>query len=86
MVEAPARRVIITISGKPGSGKSTVARALASRAGMDHVSAGEFMRLIAVEQGISVLALSAIAETDGGEIDRKIDARSARLGGRETIS
>ncbi len=80
MVEARGRRVIVTISGKPGSGKSTVARTLAARAGMDHVSAGEFMREMAVERKISVLALSAIAETDGGQIDREIDARSARIG------
>ncbi len=80
MVEALVRRVIITISGRPGSGKSTVARAVASRAGMDHVSAGEFMRQIAVARRMSVLTLSAIAETDGGGIDKEIDARSARLG------
>lgn len=72
--------MIVAISGKPGSGKSTIARALAARLELDHVSAGEFMREMAAERGISLLALSAIAEADEGAIDREIDARSRRLG------
>jgi len=71
--------VIVTISGRPGSGKSTVGRVLAARLGVPHVSAGDFMREIAAERGISVLELSRIAEVDDS-IDRQIDARSARLG------
>ena len=76
--------MIITISGKPGSGKSTVARSLARRLDMPHRSAGDFMRRMAVERGISVLGLSAIAESDGGEIDREIDARTRELAETET--
>ncbi len=71
--------MIVTISGKPGSGKSTVAKALARRLGLDHLSAGDFMREMAAERGISVLELSRIAEHDDA-IDREIDARSRRLG------
>ncbi len=70
--------MIITISGRPGSGKSTVARALAGRLGLPHMSAGDFMREMAAERGISVLELSKIAESDES-IDREIDARSASL-------
>ena len=73
--------MIITISGKPGSGKSTVAKALAAQLHLDHVSAGDFMREMAAERGISVLELSAVAEADDGAIDREIDERSRRLGG-----
>jgi cytidylate kinase len=72
--------VIVTISGKPGSGKSTVARALAARLELEHVSAGDFMRAMASERDISVLQLSAIAENDGGAIDREIDERSRTFG------
>jgi cytidylate kinase len=72
--------MILSISGKPGSGKSTVAKSLASHLAMDHVSAGDFMRQMAVERGISVLELSAIAEVDDGAIDREIDDRSRKLG------
>ena len=56
--------MIITISGKPGSGKSTVAKRLAAELGLTHVSAGDFMRDMATERGITVLELSAIAEND----------------------
>ena len=74
------RAVIITVSGKPGSGKSTVAKTLAVNLNLDHASAGDFMRQMAVERDITVLELSAVAEADGGAIDREIDARSRRLG------
>jgi cytidylate kinase len=47
---------------------------------MDHMSAGDFMREMAVERGSSVLELSGVAETDGGLIDREIDERTRRLG------
>jgi cytidylate kinase len=72
--------VIVTISGKPGSGKSTVAKRLAERLGLEHVSAGDFMREMAAERGITVLELSAVAENDDGMIDREIDIRSRRFG------
>ena len=75
----PEHTMIITISGRPGSGKSTVARLLARRLRFDHVSAGDFMRDMAAERGISVLELSRIAEHDDA-IDREIDERSRRLG------
>ena len=75
--------VIVTISGTPGSGKSTVARELARGLSFGHKSAGDFMREMAAARGISVLALSAIAEQDGGTIDRAIDARTRRFGGTE---
>jgi cytidylate kinase len=75
--------MIVTISGKPGSGKSTTARELSGLLDMKHRSAGDFMREMASERGISVLELSAIAETDGGIIDREIDERTRLLGQAE---
>ncbi|HEX9643577.1 MAG TPA: nucleoside monophosphate kinase [Acidimicrobiia bacterium] len=72
--------MIVAIAGKPGSGKSTVARAVASRLGFDHVSAGDFMRQMAAERDMSVLALGRLAEQDGGAIDREIDERSRLRG------
>lgn len=71
--------MIISISGRPGSGKSAVARVLAAELGLDHVSAGDFMRQMAYERGMSILELSRIAETDVA-IDHEIDARTTRLG------
>ncbi len=71
--------MIISISGRPGSGKSVVAKRLAARLGLDHVSAGDFMRDMAGERGVSILELSKQAEADIG-IDNEIDARTTRLG------
>jgi cytidylate kinase len=70
--------VIITLSGRPGSGKSVVASRLARRLGMAHASAGDFMRAMARERGMSILELSHLAEEDDS-IDEEIDARTVRL-------
>ncbi len=71
--------MIVTISGRPGSGKSAVGTRLASRLGYDHHSAGDFMRAMAAERGMSILELSRIAE-NGDAIDREIDGRTRLLG------
>ena len=71
--------MIITISGRPGSGKSAVATRVAEALGLRHVSAGDFMREMAEERGMSILELSRSAE-ERAEIDREIDARTVRLG------
>ena len=70
--------MIITISGRPGSGKSVVASRVAQALGLRHVSAGDFMREMAAERGQSILELSRSAE-EGDSIDREIDARTMRL-------
>lgn len=70
--------MIVTISGRPGSGKSAVAGRVASALGIEHVSAGDFMREMASERGMTILELSRLAE-DGDAIDREIDARTMKL-------
>ncbi|MEM3154594.1 MAG: nucleoside monophosphate kinase [Candidatus Woesearchaeota archaeon] len=70
--------MIVTISGTPGSGKSTVAKALARELGLKHYSAGDFMREIAESRGVSLMELSKLAETDPS-IDREIDERTKHL-------
>lgn len=55
-----------------------MAKALAARLGFDHVSAGDFMREMATERGLSILELSKIAEQDD-TIDREIDERTVRF-------
>lgn len=86
MTEDETPPLVVAISGRPGSGKSTVAKLLARRLDLEHVSAGDFMRDMAAERGISVLELSRIAEGDDA-IDREIDARSEQLGssGRSVV-
>lgn len=71
--------MIVTISGRPGSGKSAVATRVAEALGLRHVSAGDFMREMAEERGLSILELSRSAEKRE-DIDREIDARTVRLG------
>jgi len=68
--------MLITISGTPGSGKTTVARLLADRLGIAHVYAGDIYRSEAEARGISLADLNALAEKDHS-IDRTLDDRMA---------
>jgi predicted cytidylate kinase len=68
--------MLITISGVPGSGKTTVARLLSKQLGIPHIYAGEVYRELARERGISLAQLNALAEKDHS-IDRELDARLA---------
>lgn len=74
--------MIITISGHPGSGKSTIAKMLAKKLGMKHYSAGDFMRAMAIERGITLDELTKIALKDRS-IDDEIDRRTVELAEKE---
>ena len=74
--------MIITLSGVPGSGKSTVAKLVAKELGFRHYSAGDFMREIAGKRGLSLLELGRAAEKDHS-IDQELDKRTTELGKRE---
>lgn len=69
--------MIITISGPPGSGKTTVARIVANHISAELISAGSFFRKIASEMGISVVELNRRAESDFS-IDSKLDSEILR--------
>jgi len=71
--------MIITISGKPGSGKNTVAKLLAKKLHLKHYSLGDFMGEVAVNKNITLLELSKKAETDKS-IDDEIDQKQINLG------
>jgi len=62
----------ITISGTPGSGKSTVAKYLAKRFKLRHYSVGDFMRELARKKGMTLMQLSKKAEKDKS-IDEELD-------------
>ncbi|MDR0523271.1 MAG: AAA family ATPase [Candidatus Methanoplasma sp.] len=64
----------ITISGPPGSGKTTVCRMLSDRLGIRAAVFGEMFRAMAAERGLTLAELGALAERDPG-IDRDIDAK-----------
>lgn len=72
----------ITISGFPGSGKTTVARLLSERTGLRYVSTGQLQREIAAARGMSTLQLNGASESDEA-IDKEIDARTLRIGKSE---
>ena len=68
--------MLITISGTPGSGKTTVAKLLSTRLGLPHVYAGDLYRRAAVERGVSLAEFNSLSEQDHS-IDRALDARMA---------
>lgn len=66
--------MLITLSGLPGSGTSTVARAAASRLGLAHLDGGTVFRTLASEHGLSLSDFARLAEADES-IDRSLDDR-----------
>lgn len=75
--------MLITISGLPGSGTTTVSRLVADALGLDRVPGGEVFRQLAAEAGMSLAGFGAHAvdhpEIDV-ELDRRLEARAARGG------
>ena len=70
--------MIVTLSGLPGSGKTSVAKELASRYGFVIISAGEQFRKLAGERGVSLQEFGELAEKDPA-IDLAIDSRQKEL-------
>jgi len=66
--------MLLTVSGPPGSGKSTNATALAERFDLDHISGGDIFRELADERGYTPVEFNELAETDE-QIDRDLDRR-----------
>ena len=69
---------IVTVSGLPGSGTSTVSRLLVERTGWEYVNVGAVFRQMAAEAGLSLAEYGKRAEADGA-IDRELDARTVTL-------
>ena len=70
--------MIVTLGGLPGSGKTSVARELASRYGFTIISAGEQFRKLAQERCMTLPEFGELAERDSS-IDLAIDARQKEL-------
>lgn len=74
--------MIITISGMPGSGKSTVARILAKKLKYTHYSIGDLRGKIAIKHDLTIDELNKIGETEAWT-DREPDEYMAMLGKTE---
>ncbi len=66
--------MLVTVSGPPGVGKSTLAAGLAERFGFEHVSGGDIFRALADERGMTLAEFNELAEEED-EIDRDLDRR-----------
>ncbi len=70
--------MIITISGPPGSGKTTVGKLLAEKLNYEFISTGMVFRQMAEEKEISLEKLGEMALEDH-EIDKELDKRIIAL-------
>jgi len=62
----------ITLSGTPGSGKTSVAKSLSRRLKLKHYSIGDLMRKIAKEKNMTLIQLTRLANKSD-EIDKELD-------------
>lgn len=66
--------MIITISGPPGSGKTTVGQLLAEKLGRKFISTGMIFRQMATELGVDLAKFGEMAKLDHS-IDKELDQR-----------
>lgn len=73
---------IITIGGRPGSGKSTTAKGIARILGFTHFSSGDLFRQASKERGQTVLESNQAAEKEQGisDIDQLVDQKLRDIG------
>jgi len=67
--------MIITISGKAGSGKSSVAKTLADKLGYRYIGIGAIRRQVAESMGLNILAFDELGNTpeNAKEFDLKYE-------------
>ncbi len=73
------KKHIITITGFPGSGKSSTAKNVALRLGYEHFSSGDMFRKMAAERGLSIEEINFTAEKQK-EIDFEVDKLLEKMG------
>jgi len=69
--------LLITVSGPPGSGTTTVAQRVAGRLGLELVPGGEVFRAMAAERNMS-LPEFGLYVADNPDVDVELDGRLAR--------
>ena len=70
--------VTITISGTPGSGKSTVAKILEKRLGLNYIYSGMIFRQLAEEHNMDLEEFGKYCEQNS-EVDKKLDDRQLEI-------
>ncbi len=73
------RKTIITIAGRPGSGKSTTAKAVAQKLGYEHFSSGDLFREMVHSLGLDLASGSLHAEQNS-QIDLAVDQKLRDIG------
>lgn len=73
------KKRIITIAGRPGSGKSTASRGVAEQLGYEHFSSGDMFRAMGRERGVDVLQTNIAAKKEK-ELDFVVDERLRQIG------
>jgi cytidylate kinase len=73
------KKHIITVTGLPGSGKSSTAKVLANKLGYEHFSSGDLFRKMAADRGVTVEQLNFLAEKQK-EIDDAVDQLLQKIG------
>ncbi len=68
----------ITISGPPGSGKSTLSKMLSVKLGLELVSMGDIFRKLANDRCMSLDEFGTLAKCND-EIDRKLDEAQKKI-------
>lgn len=74
--------MIITLSGKPGSGKSTIAKMLAEKLGFKRYYMGEIRRRLAKSRGLTLEEFNKLGEKEIFT-DKEVDEYQKRLGETE---
>ena len=71
--------MIITISGVPGSGKSTIGKILAKKLGYEYFSMGDLRGQMAMERGLTIDELNALGEKEDWT-DKRADEIQTQMG------
>jgi cytidylate kinase len=74
--------MMITISGRPGSGKTTTAKILAQRLGYQFYSVGDLRGEIASKMGLTIDQLNEIGKKEDWT-DKTVDRKTEEIGKRE---